>query len=193
MIVNSLRHPELVSGSIFPHRPKPCAAARPRRSAAQRRKGQTARWMLKRVQHDGIGGDRGPREGSGLQCRKSQADRQIAPVRVGFLDQVDFPLSPPVLELLLAGDRRDHVAVHFEPDQPLDSMLTGKAGKGVFAVLPQSGFEVGSDADVKRAARLARKDVDTGVALDRHGSGCAARWTLKQVQGDDKGKAELWQ
>ena len=115
---------------------------------------------------------------------KAEAHRKVAPMRVGRLDQIDLPRTVPVLQLLLAGNRREHVAVHLEPHEPLDLVLPGEAWRHRFAMLPQAGFEVGRDADVEGAARLACQNVDARVALAGHGAEFAARWTLKQVQGD---------
>ena len=74
---------------------------------------------------------------------KTKAHPKVFPVRVGLLNQVDLPLSVPVLELLFARDRGGHVAVHFKPDQPLDVVPFCKSRRGTFAVLPKSGHKVG--------------------------------------------------
>ena len=108
-------------------------------------------------------------------------------MRVGRLDEIDFPRPVPVLQLLLAGYRRKHVPVHFEPDQPFDAVLVRKPRLRALAVLPQAAFEVGCYTDVQRAPRLARKDIHAGVAFTAHRADFAARWTLKQVQGDGLG------
>ena len=115
---------------------------------------------------------------------ETKAHPKVLPVRVGLLDQVDLPLSVPVLELLFARDRGDHVAVHFKPDQPLDAVPFCKPRHGTFAVLPKPGQKVGRDANVERAARLAGKYVNAGISFAQHGAEHAVRWTLKQVQGD---------
>ena len=178
------RHPELVSGSISPFTPSACGA----------------RWMLKRVQHDGRFGDgtayptRHPELVSGSlsppglrQGGKAESYRKVAPVRVGRLDEIDFPRTVPVLQLLLAGDRRKHVPVHFEPDQPFDAVTRGEAGQHGLAMLPQPLFQARRHADVERTARLACEDVYARAAFTGHGAVCGARWTLKQVQGDGLG------
>ena len=181
------RHPELVSGSIS--RPAPSLPG--------------AGWMLKQVQHDGCvaGAGRVRPAGSHPHCAsaiiaqcvrqnrfKTKPDGQISPVRVRRFDQVDFPLTPPVLQLFFTGDCRDHVAVHFEPDQPGDAVLAGEAGQRALAVLPQSGLKIGRYANVQRSAWLAGKNVDARITLDRHGAEHAARWTLKQVLGDEQAR-----
>ena len=118
---------------------------------------------------------------------ETKAHPKVLPVRVGLLDQVDLPLSVPVLELLFARDRSDHIAVHFKPDQPLDAVPLGKSRQDAFAVLPKPGHKVGRDANVERAARLAGEYVNARISFARHGAEYAARWTLKQVQGDGAG------
>jgi hypothetical protein len=45
---------------------------------------------------------------------------QIYPLRIGFLDQPDFPIRPPFLQFFLARNRRDGVIIGFEPDQFVD-------------------------------------------------------------------------
>ena len=185
------RHPGLDPGSIS--RPAPSVAG--------------ARWMLKQVQHDGVFGmrragnphhdhSRHPELVSGSISRftrwqrfKAQPDGQIGPMRIRRFDQIDLPLSTPVLQLLFTGYRCDHVAVHFKPDQPGNTVRAGEARQRALAVLPQARRQVGRHANVQRAARLAGQNVDAGVAIGRHRADLAPRWTLKQVQGDDAGKA----
>ena len=41
---------------------------------------------------------------------------QIAPMRVLFLDQANFPSAAPFLQFFLAHDRRLDVIMNFEPD-----------------------------------------------------------------------------
>ena len=105
-------------------------------------------------------------------------------MRVFRFDQVDLPLPPPVLELLLAGNRGEHVAMHLEPDEALYAVLAGKSFERSGPMLPQPHHQVRRYADVKRAVVPAGKDVDARIALLSHVSDSAARWTLKQVQGD---------
>ena len=118
---------------------------------------------------------------------KTEAHSKVAPMRVGRLDEIDLPRTVPVLQLLLASNRSEHIAVHLEPHETLDLVSLCEARRDRFAMLPQTGFEVGRDADVECAARLACEDVDAGIALAGHGAEFAARWTLKQVQGDGLG------
>ena len=120
-------------------------------------------------------------------CGKTKAHPKVFPVRVGLLNQVDLPSSVPVLKLLFARDRGGHVAVHFKPDQPSDAVPLCKSRHGTFAVLPKPGHKVGRNANVERAARLAGEYVNARISFARHQAEYAARWTLKQVQGDGAG------
>ena len=120
------------------------------------------------------------------QWRQAQPHRQVGPMRVRLVDQVDLPRPVPILELLLAGDDAYHVAEHFEVNQPVRLVARGKPRRCAAAVLPHAAEQVGSHADVQRAVVSARQNIDAGVALLPHGPECAAKWTLKQVQGDDE-------
>ena len=108
-------------------------------------------------------------------------------MRVVSLDQVDLPLTMPVLQLLLAQDRMLHIAQHLVVDEMMDLVPGRKATRSAVAMLPQLLHQVGRNADVKRPSRLACVDVDAELALDWHGPVIAARWMLKQVQHDGKG------
>jgi hypothetical protein len=108
-------------------------------------------------------------------------------MRIARVDQIDFPLPVPVLELLLTGYGIDHVAEDFEMDEPVDFVPPGEPWQDIAPMLPQATDEIGSDADIQRAIVSARKNIDTRDAFLPHGPECAARWTLKQVQGDEEG------
>ena len=116
--------------------------------------------------------------------RQTNAHRKVAPFGVLAIDQIDLPRSVPALELLLPLNGVDHVSEHLEMDQPVDRVFRGEAGQSIVAVLPHAAEQVRRDADIERAVVLAGEDIDGGVALVSHGTGFAARWTLKQVQGD---------
>ena len=115
---------------------------------------------------------------------QSNAHRKVAPLGVLAIDQIDFPLPVPALELFLPLDGGVYVAVHFEMDEAVDGVFRGMSGQGVVAVLPHAAEQLGGDADIQRAIVLARKDIDAGVSFLPHETELGARWTLKQVQGD---------
>ena len=117
--------------------------------------------------------------------RKSQSSRQILPLRVRPVDQVDLPLPPPVLKLLLAADGAFHVAKKFKVDKAMHVVARCEARRRAVAMLRESADKIGCDTDVQRSVMPARKDVGTRGALLPHGPESAARWMLKQVQHDE--------
>lgn len=120
---------------------------------------------------------------------QTQPHRQIVPIAVLVIHQIDLPLPMPAFELFFAPNRAFHVAKHLEVDQPVNPVSRGKAGYGASTMLPQPLEQTGGDADVERAVGRAGEDVDAGLALLAHGFGCAAQWMLKQVQHDGAGVA----
>ena len=115
---------------------------------------------------------------------KPQPHGKISPMRVFVQNQVNFPRAMPVFELFLSPDRRIHFAKYFKMNQPIDLIFGGEPGRYSITMLPNSRDQVGRDANVERAKRLARKDIDARLFFLSHARSLAARWTLKQVQGD---------
>ena len=115
---------------------------------------------------------------------QANAHRKVSPFGIRVVDQIDLPRSVPALELFLALDGADHVSEHFEINQPVDRVSCGVSGQGVVPVLPHPAEQVGGDSNIQRSVVPACEDIDAGVAFLSHGSELAARWTLKQVQGD---------
>ena len=60
------------------------------------------------------------------------------PIGIEGLDQRDFPIAAPVLQLLLARDGPRHIAALFVKDQPFDLMTGGKAVKRPAAMLREA-------------------------------------------------------
>src|SRR5438128_423208 len=56
------------------------------------------------------------------QCRV-----QIAPVWVQFLDQPNFPIPTPLLELLFARNCVYRIVIALEPDQAIDAVSSSEA------------------------------------------------------------------
>ena len=119
---------------------------------------------------------------------QTQSDRQVRPMRIVFVDQVDLPLPVPALELLFAQNRWFHLPEQLEMNESVNGILRGESGECVAAMLPDSADEIGRDPDIDCSVRLARKDVDAGLAFVSHRPEFAARWVLKQVQDDGLGK-----
>ena len=94
-----------------------------------------------------------------------QVQRQIVPLRIVLLDQVELPVAVPVLQLLLAGDRAGHVLEHLEPDETVDGMALRETWNGAGSVLVQALERVTRHTDVERAATAARQNVDARAAF----------------------------
>jgi hypothetical protein len=120
--------------------------------------------------------------------RQTKPNSQIHPLGVLGTNEVDFPSSVPVLQLLFARNRPLHVAKHFKMHQTVNRIFGGMSGHHGIAMLVKSFMQIRSHADIKRAMRLACQNVNTGVFLRFHQRIVAAKWTLKQVQGDGVGK-----
>jgi hypothetical protein len=116
---------------------------------------------------------------------QTKPHRQVPPLRVLGVDEVDLPLPMPSLELLLAHDRPLHVAEHLEMDEAVDFVARGEAGEHSLAMLDKPLEQVRGDTDVDGTVVPAREDVDARVSLFPHASERAEKWTLKQVQGDE--------
>ena len=157
------------------------------------------KWTLKQVQGDGWGkrtdnhckNTRHPELGSGsieqltLSHRgQAKTNRQIKPMRVCGIDQVDLPRAVPVLQLLLTRYGRVHAGKNLEMDQPVNGVFGRMAAGQRAAMLRQTLEQVRRNADVQRAIVLARKYIDAWCFFLFHSKSLAAKWTLKQVQGD---------
>ena len=95
---------------------------------------------------------------------------KIIPVRIGPLDQVQLPFTPPLLDALLARDGGIHRAVLLEPDQLGDAVLLAETVDEMFAVLPDALNQVAGDTEVEGAVSSAGKEVHGGLQL-LHGTG----------------------
>ena len=119
--------------------------------------------------------------------RQTQPHRKVMPIRVVTVDKIDLPRSVPVFELLFARDCGDHGPVDFEVNQPVDGVTFGETRLSALAMLPHPAEQIRGHAAVERAVILARKNIHAWDPLLPHGPECAAKWTLKQVQGDGIG------
>src|SRR3546814_129974 len=117
--------------------------------------------------------------------RQTKANRQIMPVGVLTLDQIDLPLPVPAFQLFLTRYGRSHVAEHLVSDEPADAVTARVARDGVIPMLPQPGNQIAGDADVERSIGLAGEDIDARVTLELHEPEPAEKWMLRQVQHDE--------
>ena len=119
--------------------------------------------------------------------RQAQPHRQINPLRVFGIDEIDFPRPMPVFQLLLARNGRLHCAENFEMDQSVDCIFGSMPWHQTAAMLRKPFQKVRGDTDVERAVKLAGKYIYARLLFLSHWQSLAAKWTLKQVQGDGVG------
>ena len=90
----------------------------------------------------------------------------------------------PIFELFFAANGPLHVAKHLKMNEAVNGILRRMTGHRAVAMLPNASNQVRGHANIDRAVKLVRKDVDARVFLFSHQRNLAAKWTLKQVQGD---------
>ena len=116
--------------------------------------------------------------------RQTQPNRQIHPMRIFGVNQVNLPSAVPILQLLLARNRGLHRAKNFKMHQPVNGIFGRMSRRHTAAMLRQPLQQVGRDANVQRSIMLAREYIYARRFFISHALESAAKWTLKQVQGD---------
>ena len=116
--------------------------------------------------------------------RETQPNRQIHPMRIFGVNQIYFPSAVPIFQLLLARNRRLHRAKNFKMHQPVNGIFGSMSRRHTAAMLRKPLQQVGRDANVQRSIMLACKYIYARGFLAFHALESAAKWTLKQVQGD---------
>ena len=116
--------------------------------------------------------------------RQTQPNRQIHPMRIRVINQVNLPSAVPILQLLLARNRCLHRAKNFKMHQPVNGIFGSMSRRHTAPMLRKPLQQVGRDANVQRSIMLAREYIYAGRFFISHALESAAEWTLKQVQGD---------
>ena len=116
--------------------------------------------------------------------RQTQPNRQIHPMRIFGVNQVNLPSAVPILQLLLARNRGLHRAKNFKMHQPVNGIFRSMSRRHAAAMLRKPLQQVRRDANVQRSIMLACNYVYAGRLFISHALESAAQWTLKQVQGD---------
>ena len=165
-----------------------------------------SRWTLKQVQGD-IGGRsnvtchhkiRHPELVSGsiaqrfLRYRRhSQPDRQIHPMRIFGINQINLPRPMPILQLFFARNRGLHRAKNLKMHQSVNCIFGGVSRRHTAPMLRKPLEQIRGYADIKRAIMFACKYIYARSFLVSNALDTAAKWTLerqspkvKQVQGD---------
>jgi hypothetical protein len=89
----------------------------------------------------------------------NQPDIEIGPIWIFSFDQIDLPITRPLLERLFASNRKFWRGKLLRVDEAVDLVPTCEASCGAIAVLPDTFWQVARDADVQCAMLPARKDV----------------------------------
>ena len=119
--------------------------------------------------------------------RQTQSHRKINPMRIFGIDKVDFPRTMPVFQLLLARNGGLHRAKDFKMHKAIYRIFGSVPGRKAAPVLGNTLQKIRCNADVKRTVELAGKNIHARLLFLSHRPGIAAKWTLKQVQGDGLG------
>ncbi len=70
----------------------------------------------------------------------------------------------------------------FEPDQPVDAILFGKAVDDAGTMLMDSFYQMAGDTDIQGAMSSARKDIDAWLV--GHDASMKSEWMPDQVRHD---------
>ena len=118
--------------------------------------------------------------------RKPQFTSKVPPSGVAFRGQIDLPLPSPVFDLLFTGDSLVHRAKHLKMDEQVGVLPLGKAVESSVPMLSNAGYQVGCNTCIDRPPITASHEVNARLDDALHTAQCAVRWTLKQVQGDER-------
>ncbi len=116
--------------------------------------------------------------------RKTEPDRQIHPMRIFGVNQIDLPCPMPILQLLLPRNRGLHRPKNLKMHQPVNRIFGRMSRRHTTPMLRNPLQQVRGNADIKRSVMLACKYIYAGFFFISHALESAAKWTLKQVQGD---------
>src|SRR5690348_4547067 len=100
---------------------------------------------------------------------RHQLQVAVCPIRIVTLDQLNLPVAPPTLELLLKADRLGDLPKTTEEDQSIDAIGLREAGNLPRLMFGDASIERIGHADVERAELVAREDVDP-VGVVAHGA-----------------------
>jgi len=118
---------------------------------------------------------------------QTQPHHQINPVPIFGIEQIDFPVPVPILQLLLARNGSLTCAEQFKVHKPIKCIFGSMARRQITAMFRKSLQQVRGHSDVKRATELACKNIYARLLILSRWRSLAAKWTLEQVQGDGSG------
>jgi hypothetical protein len=85
---------------------------------------------------------------------------QVAPIWIVQLDEPDFPSTRPALECLLPSDSGQDQVMSFGINQPVQTVAIDEIGPAPLPMLPCTTLNIRGHADIERAMRPVRQDVD---------------------------------
>ena len=103
---------------------------------------------------------------------------KIMPLRIDALDQIDLPLSIPLLDVFLSLNSVENVVVFLIPDKPLHRVFGSETATLPFTVIIYPALEIRCDPGIDCAALSAGQHVNipTHIPLAlRNGSSGQAR------------------
>ncbi len=93
---------------------------------------------------------------------QSQLFVEISPIRIQLFDQRQLPLPPPLLEILLPLNRRNHCWMHLIPGELIYAMRRCKAGDNM-VLCSHTAPEVGGNSDIQSSVATGGQNVDGGL------------------------------
>src|SRR5712691_2701272 len=102
---------------------------------------------------------------------------QVAPGRIGFLDQLHFPSSAPTLDALFAQDGFLHRGMKLCVSEGVDPVPVGEAICDVDFVLPDPPVQVAGDPHIERSVPTVSKNVGAGLHIRCIIPSVRERWT----------------
>jgi len=101
-----------------------------------------------------------------------QRARQVRPIEIVFLDQIDLSVAPPLLEQVFPLAGRREVFVNFAIDEAIDLIFASEGFDATGSVLLDPSREIVRHADVERSVLTAGEDVNEilGVQSVRPGA-----------------------
>lgn len=94
---------------------------------------------------------------------------KIAPVRVGFLDELDLPCPFPCLDRFFSTDRRLHRIVQLISDQIMHAVAFGKTFDNVLSMLPDAANQARGNSYVQRRVSSIGKDINAWLSFAHNG------------------------
>src|ERR1700747_2457279 len=115
---------------------------------------------------------------------------KIGPIRVVAFNEMDFPITLPLLDLPFPDQRCLKVFMGFEPHETVHAVFGGKAGDGTCFVLPDAAREFEGRTDVQRAVGVAGEEINKRNPAEPNMGPCLRRDPRFAATLDHKGPAQ---